>query len=129
MGGCRKAAKAAIGPMDSHPERIRELWGGTCASDVHIDHRAWGVPSLARPRWVEPETYLLSLDDEALRAVPTPPPPSSEASREGWEPSSEGWESDREWDRSPRSPRGAAQCTQADFWPLEVRAAVHLRGS
>ena len=56
-------------------------------------------------RWHEYETYLLALDDEALRAIPTPPPPSSEASREGWEPPSEGWESDREWDRSPRFPR------------------------
>lgn len=54
-------------------------------------------------QWLEYESYLLALDLEALGAVPTPPPPSSEASREGWEPSDGEWESDREWDRSPRS--------------------------
>lgn len=51
------------------------------------------------------DVAVLTLDREALGAIPTPPPPSSEASREGWEP--EQWESDREWDRSPRSPPGA----------------------
>jgi hypothetical protein len=56
-------------------------------------------------QWLEYESYLLALDREALGAIPTPPPPSSEASREGWEP--EQWESDREWERSPRSPPGA----------------------
>ena len=50
MGGCREAAEAAISPMDSHPERIRELRGGTCASDVHVDHLAEAEGGCGRSR-------------------------------------------------------------------------------
>ena len=59
--------------------------------------------------WRLYEDYLLALDDEALACGGLTPPPSDYwgSSPRSYADSREQWESDREWERSPRSPPGS----------------------